>query len=172
MWFDAWSELWRIVTVGAAAYVTVVLVLRLSGKRTLAKLNAFDFVVTVALGSTLATILLNADVSWSEGAAALVLLVVLQFAISRVSAWLPRGRSVVNARPTLLLRDGSAIKTALADQRVTEAELCQAVRSSGYGSLTQIAAVVLESDGTLSVIPATQVGDWSAFDGVDGAGGR
>ena len=49
------------------------LILRLSGKRTLAKLNAFDMVVTVALGSTLATILLGGTVSWSEGVAAVVL---------------------------------------------------------------------------------------------------
>jgi hypothetical protein len=49
-------------------------VLRVSGKRTLAKLNVFDFVVTVALGSTLATILLNSTVSWAEGAVALAVL--------------------------------------------------------------------------------------------------
>lgn len=168
MWFDSWSELWRIVAVGVAAYVTVVLILRLSGKRTLAKLNAFDFLVTVALGSTLATILLSRDVSWSEGALALALLAALQFTVSRVSAWLPRGRSVVNARPTLLLRDGSPLQAALRSQRVTESELRQAVRSSGYGTLAQIAAVVLESDGTLSVVPRGQVGDWSALDGVEG----
>ena len=49
MWFDSWYELGRVLAVGASAYLTVVLVLRLSGKRTLAKLNAFDLVVTVAL---------------------------------------------------------------------------------------------------------------------------
>lgn len=70
MWFDSWGDLLRVLLVGAAAYARVVLVLRISGKRTVAKLNAFDLVVTVALGSTLATILLGADVSWSEGALA------------------------------------------------------------------------------------------------------
>lgn len=67
MWLDSWSDLGRILAVGASAYVSLVLVLRFSGKRTLAELNAFDLVVTVALGSTLATILLSSDVSWSEG---------------------------------------------------------------------------------------------------------
>ena len=52
-----------MLAVSAAAYVTLVVTLRLSGKRTLAKLNAFDFVVTIAIGSTLATILLNTTVS-------------------------------------------------------------------------------------------------------------
>lgn len=84
MWFDSWSDLGRVLAVGTSAYLTVVLVLRSSGKRTLAKLNAFDLVVTVALGSTLATILLNSDVSWAEGALALVVLALLQFLV----AWL------------------------------------------------------------------------------------
>ena len=67
MWFDSWGDLVRRVLVGITAYASLVLVLRGSGKRTLAQLNAFDLVVTVALGSVLATILLSPDVSWSEG---------------------------------------------------------------------------------------------------------
>ena len=74
MWFQSWSDLLRVLLVGTAGYAAVVVLLRVTGKRTLAKLNAFDLVVTVALGSTLATILLSADVSWSEGALALALL--------------------------------------------------------------------------------------------------
>lgn len=58
MWFDAWGDVGRVVAVGTAAYVTLVVLLRVAGKRTLAQLNAYDFVVTVAFGSTLASILL------------------------------------------------------------------------------------------------------------------
>ena len=53
MLFQDWGGIVRTVVVGSLAYVTLVLFLRVSGKRTLAKLNAFDLVVTVALGSTL-----------------------------------------------------------------------------------------------------------------------
>lgn len=167
MWFDSWSDLVRVALVGAAAYVTLVVVLRLTGKRTLAKLNAFDLVVTVALGSTLATILLSADVSWTEGALALVLLAALQVLVAATSRHLPGGRSVVTARPTVLLRDGEVDEAALRDQRMTTDELQQAVRSSGVGGLDQVAAVVLESDGTLSVITRSRLGDGSALPGAD-----
>jgi hypothetical protein len=85
MWFSNWSELLRIVLVGTAAYLTLVMVLRTSGKRTLAKLNAFDLVVTVALGSTLATIFLDKDISWAEGAVALGVLALLQFGVAEVT---------------------------------------------------------------------------------------
>ncbi|WP_432489054.1 DUF421 domain-containing protein [Kineococcus sp. SYSU DK018] len=170
MWFDSWSDLVRVLAVGASAYVTVVLVLRFSGKRTLAKLNAFDLVVTVALGSTLATVLLSSDVSWSEGAVALALLAALQFAVAWTTSRLPRGRSAVTARPTLLLSHGVVDEAALRDQRVTLSDLRQAVRASGSGDLAGVAAVVLEGDGTLSVVPSSKLGDGSALTDVPGAG--
>jgi uncharacterized membrane protein YcaP (DUF421 family) len=100
MWFASWSDLVRLLAVGAAAYLTLVLVLRLAGKRTLAKLNAFDFVVTVALGSTLATILLNDQVSWADGATALTLLAGLQLLVAWRSSPVPRLRIVVTSEPT------------------------------------------------------------------------
>jgi uncharacterized membrane protein YcaP (DUF421 family) len=168
MWFDTWSELVRILVVGASGYVTVVLVLRLSGKRTLAKLNAFDLVVTVALGSTLATILLSKDVSWTEGAVGLGLLAALQSVVAWATIRRPRVRNVVTARPTLLLRDGKVVQEALQRERVSFDEVRQAVRASGRGDLASVAAVVLESDGSLSVITQDEAGDRSALSGVRG----
>ena len=167
MWFDSWADVGRVLAVGAAAYVTLVVVLRLSGKRTLAKLNAFDLVVTVALGSTLATILLNTAVSWADGAAALVLLACLQFVVAWLAARMPALRKAVTAQPTYLLRDGVVRGDALRQQRLTEAELRQAVRGTGRGSLASVAAVVLETDGTLSVIDSDQRGDGSALIDVE-----
>ncbi len=166
MWFDTWSDIVRVLAVGAAAYVTLVGVLRLTGKRTLAQLNAFDLIVTVAIGSTLATILLNADVSWAEGLAAFVVLTALQLVVTWSSTRAPAVRSVVTANPTLLLRDGRPLEEALRRQRVTVSELRQVVRASGNGDLADIGAVVLESDGTFSVIPAQQLGAGTALEGV------
>ncbi len=166
MWFDTWSDIVRILAVGAAAYVALVVLLRVSGKRTLSKLNAFDLVVSVAFGSTLATIFLSSDVSWSEGVVAMALLAALQFVIAGTTTWLPGGRSVVTARPTLLLEDGRPLPGALRRQRITLSELRQAVRASGSGDLSAVAAVVLETDGSMSVIPTQQAGDRSALEGV------
>ena len=166
MWFDSWSDLARVLAVGASAYVTLVVVLRVAGKRTLTKLNAFDLIVTVALGSTLATILLSSDVSWAEGAVALGLLAGLQAVVAWTTAHFPRTRLVVTSRPTLVLEDGEPLDEVLTDQRVSLADLRQAVRSSGSGDLSSVAAVVLETDGSLSVIPKEKAGDWSALEEV------
>ena len=164
MWFDTWSDVTRVLLVGAAAYIALVVLLRFSGKRTLSKLNAFDLVVTVALGSTLATILLSAEVSWVEGAAAMALLVVLQLVVTWASVRLGWARRTVTAEASVLVRDGLVDGAAMRRQRVTQGELLQAVRAAGVGGLDQVAAVVLETDGTLSVVAISQRGDGSALD--------
>lgn len=170
MWFHTWSDVIRVLLVGAAAYLTLVAVLRVSGKRTLAKLNAFDFVVTVALGSTLATILLNSTVSWAEGVAALLALAGLQFVVALAASHVPAVRSVITSRPVLLVREGAPMLSAMKKQRVGIAEVRQAVRNSGYGDLTDVGAVVLETDGTLSVIARDDLGGGWALEDVLAAG--
>jgi uncharacterized membrane protein YcaP (DUF421 family) len=167
MWFDAWSDIARVALIGSAAYISLIVVLRISGKRTLAKLNAFDLVVTVAVGSTLATILLNSDVSFAEGVTALALLAVLQFLAATISSRFTLGRAVVTARPTLLVSQGRCLDEALRSQRVSVDQIRQAIRSTGQGDVSQVAAVVLEPDGSLSVITKDKIGDWSALAGLE-----
>jgi uncharacterized membrane protein YcaP (DUF421 family) len=75
MFFSSWQDLWRVLSNGAISYIFLILFLRLSGKRTLTKMNAFNLVVRVALGSTLATIFLNKQVSLAEGLTAYALLI-------------------------------------------------------------------------------------------------
>lgn len=88
MFYDNISGLVRVLVVSPLAYLWLILVLRISGKRTLAQLNAFDFIVTVALGSTLATVLLSSSVAWAEGALALALLAALQLSPpGRLRGW-------------------------------------------------------------------------------------
>lgn len=168
MWFDSWPEVLRVLIVGSAAYASLVVILRVSGKRTLGQLNAFDFVITVSLGSTLATILLNSDVAFLEGIAALCLLLALQLIVAWTSAHVPGTRGVITSQPVALLLEGELNGDELRRNRLTESEVLQAVRSTGSGDLSQIAAVVLETNGSLSVIPGDKFGDGSAIKGVRG----
>jgi uncharacterized membrane protein YcaP (DUF421 family) len=151
VWFDTWGDLGRILVVGPLAYLALVAVLRVSGARTLSKLNAFDLVVTVALGSTLATVLLDTSVSLAEGVLGLVVLVLLQFVVSRTSLRSARVERLFTSEPVLLYRRGF-LHGPMRRARVTEDEVRQAARSSGTASLDGVTAVVLETDGTLSVL--------------------
>ncbi len=169
MFFDGWFGLLRVAVVGTLAYLALVLLLRVTGKRTLSKMNAFDLVVTVALGSTFATVLLSKDVALAEGVAAFALLVFLQFAITWASVRSRRVRSLVKAEPCLLLRDGRFLPEAMRRERVTEDEVRAAARAQGIASLDGVAAVVLETDGSVSVVEGG--GRGQPLEGVSGGGG-
>lgn len=154
MFFDSWQGLGRVVIVGVLAYVGLILFLRLSGKRTLSKMNAFDFVVTVALGSTLATILLSKDVALVEGLLAFVVLITLQFVVAWLAVRSTRFRNLVKAEPTLLFYNGELLSDTLLQQRVASEEVRAAIRAAGFSLLEDVEAVVLETDGSFSVLPA------------------
>lgn len=171
MWFDSVNDLLRILLVGAAAYAVLVVVLRVSGKRTLGQLNAFDFVVTVSLGSTLATILLSSEVSFAEGITALALLAALQFLVAWISSRWPAARRVLTAEPAILLANGVVRHEALRRNRLTESELRQAVRMQGTGDLSDVKAAVLETNGKLSIITYAKYGSGSALQGIGGSEG-
>jgi uncharacterized membrane protein YcaP (DUF421 family) len=76
----------------------------------------------------------------------------------------------VKAEPVLVLDDGRLGHDALVRERLTPGEVHQAVRSTGTGALEDVAAVVLETDGTLSVISADALGSASALVDVGGTG--
>ncbi len=152
MFFQGWQGIVRTLVVGVMAYACLVLFLRISGKRTLAKLNAFDLVVTVALGSTLSAILLQQSIGLARGASALALLILMQYLVTFLSVRSAGFARAVRSEPALLARDGAFCRDAMKRQRITEEEVTSAVRSNGALGIEATSAVILESDGTISVI--------------------
>lgn len=166
VFFNSWGSLLRIVIIGVLAYATLVFFLRLSGNRTLSKMNAFDLIVTVALGSTLATVLLSKDVALVDGAVALALLISLQFIITWTSVRFRWIRRLVTGEPLMLLYQGQFLLTSLRQARVTQDEVLSAIRSSGLSDVTAVEAVVLETDGSLSVVKRQSASRHSSLEGV------
>lgn len=152
MFFNTWSDLLRIVAVGAPAYVALLILLRLSGKRTLSKLNAFDLVITVAFGSCLAAALLDRSLTLAEIVTAFALLVTLQFIITWTSVRWSAVDRLVKAEPALLYHRGNYVRDAMMRERVTESEIGAAVREHGHADVGQIDSVILETDGSISVV--------------------
>jgi uncharacterized membrane protein YcaP (DUF421 family) len=120
-------------------------------------MNAFDLVVTVALGSTLATILLSKDVSLLQGALGLSLLIAMQFIVSWSSVRFPWVRRLVTGEPTLLFYGGTPLHDSLRRARVTEDEVRAAIRTAGIAAMDEVEAVVMETDGSLSVVRQSTV---------------
>lgn len=142
----------RSVILLVGSYIGLITVLRITGKRTLSKMNAFDLVVTVALGSTLATIALSKDTALLQGLLVLALLVSLQFIVAWLSVRSTTFSNLVKAQPVFVFKDGAFQEIALRRERVTRDEVLAAARSQGIADLDDVHAVILETDGSFSVI--------------------
>lgn len=166
MIFHGWASLFKVLFVGIIAYTALIFLLRSYGKRTLARMNAFDFVINVAIGSTLATMILSPNVAFVEGLITFVLLFSLQYLISWLSIRSKEIRQLIKGEPRLLYHNGEFLRGAMASERITEEEILQAVRNASKGSMSEVEAVILETDGEFSVIPISDEGASSILSNV------
>lgn len=165
--YDGWIPLIRTAAVGAAGYLALIAMLRVSGKRTVSQMNVFDLVVTVAMGSILASML--GTTSLARGVAGFAVLIGLQTLLAWASSRWSTIRGVVSSSPTLLLYRGAVLEEAMRRERVTRADIEAAVRAAGRGRLEEVDAVVLAADGSLSVIDRGGTAPMTALNGVDRA---
>lgn len=150
--FEGWDSLLRILLVGPVIYAALVSTLRISGKRTLSKLNAFDLVVTVALGSVLGAVLVNASISVAEGVVAIAVLVLSQLAVTFLSVRWSSFENFVKAEPSVVLEGGTPRTKEMRSVRVTRRELRAAMREAGVTAEEDVEAITLETDGSLTVV--------------------
>lgn len=155
MWFHSWSSIVLILVLGTLGYGALVLLLRVSGKRTLSKMNAFDFVVTIALGSTFASLLLTKSVTLADGVAALALLIGLQFVVTWISVRSPRVRAIVKSSPQLVYWRGEWPRAAMKHERLTREEIEAAMRDADVTDVSE-AAAILETDGSVTVLDLSE----------------
>ena len=168
MFFDGWGKIGRSLLLAVLAYVALVVMLRITGKRTLSKMNVFDFVFVVALGSTLASTILSPGVTLADGLGAFAALIALQILLSRLCASSHRVDHFINGEPTLILYRGSFLEETLKRERVTKEEVRAAVRNTGHSSTDKIDSVVLEPDGSFSVVPRREEENYSGMIDVEG----
>lgn len=106
IFFSNWESIGRTCIIGVLAYFALIMMLRISGKRTLSQMKEFDFIVTVALGSTLATVLLNKDITLTDGVTGLGLLIFLQYILAVSSVKSNRFSKIISSEPTLIFFKG------------------------------------------------------------------
>lgn len=156
IFFGGWESLLRTLVITVLAYVFLIVLLRGSGKRTLSKMNAFDFIVTIALGSTLATVMLNKSIPLADGVLAFFLLIYLQYIITYLSVRSTFINRLIKSSPSLIFYKGEMIKKTMQAERITEDEVLAIIREKGFSTTENIDAVVLETDGSLTVIKSVE----------------
>jgi len=163
VFFRDWQSLGIVALTAIIAFITLFLFVRISGKRTLAKLNAFDFVVSIALGSTLSDMML-ATVPVVEGAVVLFLIILLQYTF----AWLARSSAtmekIINTEPHVVFYDNHFLEKTMLREGITQEEIYAAIRSSGTDQIDDVKAVIMELNGTMTVVKKSTVAGPSSMD--------
>ena len=165
------GDVLKVVALSAGAFLTVAVAFRFAGTRAAGQMNNFDWIVTVAQGAIVGSIALGSGTSLAEGVAAVLTLILLQYAVNWVAVRSGRFRSAVFTDPILLYHGGAFREAAMRRARVSEKEVRGAVRSSGTATWDDVGAVVLEPGGEFSVLPKAAGGapDPAVLEGVRGA---
>lgn len=150
---DLLKELGIVLGRTVILYVIALIVMRLAGKRALGKMDPFDFVVTISIGSAIA-IGMEADNKFFPSVAPVVMLGALQWLLTRLSLASPGIERLSRGSSAELVRDGNVDRKALKKERVTRGDLTVGLRHAGIEKVEDVKRAVLEPTGKLSVIPA------------------
>ena len=166
LFFEDGEAVLNIAIATVCSYIGLLAIIRIMGKRTLAKMNAFDFVVTVTLGSTLSSMLLN-KVPVLNGLVALAIIMGLQYFIAYLAQRSEKIERAINSSPTMLFYNGVFLEAAMRKERITKEEVLSEIRSYRLEHLSQVRAVVMEINGSFSVIKKSEGFDVTSLDTLE-----
>ena len=142
---------------GAAIYLILLLVMRLSGRRTLSEATAFDFILLLIIAETTQQALLGDDFSITNAVVLFVTLIVIDIGLSELKLWSPRANNLLQGVPTVIVRNGRVDRHALSRSRMTEDDIRTAARQKqGLANLDEVEHAVLETDSGISVVPRSR----------------
>ena len=149
----------RGIILALVALVWIVFLVRIMGARTLSKMSAFDFVVTLATGSLLATAAAASSLTaFVQAIVALTSLLTGQYLLGLARQRFPAFRHTIENDPLLLMRDGDFIDSALRTSRVSRSDVLAKLRQADIDDPGTVTAVILETTGDVSIV----TGDLSA----------
>lgn len=153
IFFDNIDKLGRIVLTTFIVYVLIVLVTKVSGKRSTSQLNNFDWIVTVMIGSLGASTILLKEIPFIEGVCSILTLYLLQFLVTKYASISPQFSNFILSEPRIVFYQGQFLPDAMRAERLTRQEMECAMRSEGINSFDDVEAIVFESDAKLTIIP-------------------
>lgn len=157
---NLWSSWQRLIEICASAvlfYVFIIAIVRILGKRATSELNNFDWIVNVAVGSLAASGILLDRVATLDAMAAIAVVAACQYFTTQWVQKTKLGSRVIKARPTLLTHKGEYLTEAMKKARVSKEEVRAALRQAGHTENEAANWVILETNGTMSVIPGQDV---------------
>jgi len=151
-----------ILLSAVGVYLTVFIYTRIAGKRSFSKMSSFDFAMTIAVGSIIATTIMSKSVSLVQGMAGLFSLYALQLITAQLRK-LDLFEKIIDNKPLLIMRNGEILKENLSKALMTESDLKGKLREANVIELSEVKAVIFETTGDVSVLHTKDnitVDDW------------
>lgn len=144
---------WEFVVRGLIIYVFLIFILRATGKRQIGQMSPFDLVLLLVLSNGVQNSMNGGDNSVLAGIILSITLVTANWITGKITFSCKKAERLIEGAPQVLAHNGKLYENTLADAQLTRHELMAAIRSQGYSDLNEVRAVMLENDGTISVIP-------------------
>lgn len=137
-----------------AIYVFLLVIFRITGKRTLGEVTTFDFVLLLIIGEATQQALLGDDFSVTNALLVITVLIAAEVFLATIKQWFPTVDRVMEGRPIVLVRDGKKLEDRMKREHIDDEDILEAARSTqGLARLDQIKYAVLERNGEISIIP-------------------
>ena len=167
-WFAVeWQQLVGIALSAVGLYIVLILFTRLMGLRSFSKLSSYDFAMTVAMGSILASTVLSKSPSLLQGIVAVGVLFLIQAFISVLRRRFKPVKALIDNQAIIVMAHGQYIENNLQEANLSHSDVQEVLRKNGLKSKKQVFAVIMETTGDMSVIKHDDsVADWSLFDDI------
>ena len=154
----SWDVLLNIALRTTVVYLAVLVGLRLTGKRQLGQLSAFDFVLLLIISNAVQNAMVGPDTSLAGGLIAAAVLLFWHLVLDRFRRSSRTASRLLGGSAVLLIYRGKILHEHLDREHITSDELMQALREHGVGSIEDVRLAALEPDGAVSVIREEDVG--------------
>lgn len=139
---------------GLFVYLFLLIVLRLSGKRSLSQMTTFDFVLTLILSETVQQAMIDNDNSLTNGALLVITLIGFDILLSQAKRRYPAVAKLIDSTPVVIIKEGEILKGSMDGERVSEEDILEAARENqGISRLNLIDYAVVEENGHITIIP-------------------
>ena len=153
--FEMATPAWNIALRSLLVYVAVFLGLRLMGKREMGQMTVFDLVVILLIANAVQNAMVGRDSSLQGGILAALVLLIVNRGVGLLRLRGARWGRLLEGTPTVLVEDGEFIDTHLRKEGLDRGEVEMAIREHGLDSVTAVKLAVLETDGSISIVPLT-----------------
>lgn len=143
---------WELIVRSVVVYAFLLLVLRITGKRQVGQLEAFDLVLLLLLSNAVQNSMNGGDISLVGGLVSAATLIALNYAIGYAAFRSRKLEAIIEGRPQVLIHDGHLFEDVMASARLTHLELESALRQAGCASIGDCRSAILENNGAISVV--------------------